>query len=318
MTREGKSGEANSGDASGGTTKQRGEVTLMRIMAEASCGFATRLPVIKRIEERTGRRMILYTAALSGPAPAIIDLNDIPPLVDILSMIDPDEPLDFMITSVGGMPHVARKILLLLRGTKKRALRFIVPIYAKSAATLLCLGGDSIVMGDTSELGPIDPQVTKWGPFQEPRHGSAHSFIDSYEKLVEKVNESGLTPAAVALLAAVDLAFVETCQKAVDEARELASELLLISMLKDRPEEARRVAEALSTPSGSHGEMISHARAASEYALKVEYLPQDHELWKLLWELYIRSDMYLRSSRKLKLLESADSSISIGAGHIRE
>ena len=38
-------------------------------------------------------------------------------------------------------------------------LRMIVPDLAKSAATLMVLGADSILMSDTSELGPIDPQV---------------------------------------------------------------------------------------------------------------------------------------------------------------
>ena len=39
-------------------------------------------------------------------------------------------------------------------------LRVIVPDYAKSAGTLIALGADRIVMGETSELGPIDPQIT--------------------------------------------------------------------------------------------------------------------------------------------------------------
>jgi ClpP class serine protease len=31
---------------------------------------------------------------------------------------------------------------------------------AKSAATMICLGSNAIYMSKTSELGPIDPQVT--------------------------------------------------------------------------------------------------------------------------------------------------------------
>ena len=37
--------------------------------------------------------------------------------------------------------------------------RVIVPDYAKSAGTLMALGADRIIMSETSELGPIDPQV---------------------------------------------------------------------------------------------------------------------------------------------------------------
>ena len=38
-------------------------------------------------------------------------------------------------------------------------LRVIVPDYAKSDSTLLALTADTVVMSDSSELGPIDPQI---------------------------------------------------------------------------------------------------------------------------------------------------------------
>jgi ClpP class serine protease len=37
---------------------------------------------------------------------------------------------------------------------------FIVPYYAKSAATLLCLSGNKILMGPISELGPTNPMMS--------------------------------------------------------------------------------------------------------------------------------------------------------------
>lgn len=39
-----------------------------------------------------------------------------------------------------------------------RRLTVIVPDQAKSAATLLALGAHQILMGPTSDLGPVDPQ----------------------------------------------------------------------------------------------------------------------------------------------------------------
>ena len=34
-----------------------------------------------------------------------------------------------------------------------------MPFWAKSAATLLCLGADKIVLGEHAELGPLDVQI---------------------------------------------------------------------------------------------------------------------------------------------------------------
>ena len=39
------------------------------------------------------------------------------------------------------------------------AVNVIVPMTAKSAATLMCLGADAIYMGEFSDLGPIDVQI---------------------------------------------------------------------------------------------------------------------------------------------------------------
>jgi len=41
-----------------------------------------------------------------------------------------------------------------------KKLNVIVPMTAKSAATLMCLGADSIYMGEFADLGPIDVQIT--------------------------------------------------------------------------------------------------------------------------------------------------------------
>jgi hypothetical protein len=60
--------------------------------------------------------------------------------------------------SPGGDAHAAYKLFLDLRHRCSK-LTAIVPEYAKSAATLLLLGVDTIYMGPTAELGPLDVQV---------------------------------------------------------------------------------------------------------------------------------------------------------------
>lgn len=68
------------------------------------------------------------------------------------------ERLALLIESGGGDIDIASKIVKLLR-TYCKSYVAIIPFYAKSAATLLAVGADEIVMCKSGELGPVDPQI---------------------------------------------------------------------------------------------------------------------------------------------------------------
>ena len=69
------------------------------------------------------------------------------------------ENLDVIIDSGGGDADAAYHIAKLFHKNFKGEITYIIPRFAKSAATLLVCGGDKIIMGPTSELGPLDPQI---------------------------------------------------------------------------------------------------------------------------------------------------------------
>jgi len=66
--------------------------------------------------------------------------------------------LDLVINSGGGSIHAAYQIIELLR-LHTKTLCACVPFYAKSAATLLCIGADSVVLDELAQLGPLDTQI---------------------------------------------------------------------------------------------------------------------------------------------------------------
>lgn len=68
------------------------------------------------------------------------------------------EDVDLVINSGGGSIHAAYQIIELLRLHTKR-INACVPFYAKSAATLLCVGADAIVVDELAQLGPLDTQI---------------------------------------------------------------------------------------------------------------------------------------------------------------
>lgn len=68
------------------------------------------------------------------------------------------DEIDLVIHSGGGDIHAAYQTIQLLRMHAKR-IHACVPFWAKSAATLLCIGADKIVLGEHAELGPLDVQI---------------------------------------------------------------------------------------------------------------------------------------------------------------
>jgi hypothetical protein len=66
--------------------------------------------------------------------------------------------VELLLHSPGGHPQIAYKAMKFFRSRFKEV-NVIVPLLAKSSATLMCLGADRIFMGELAELGPIDIQI---------------------------------------------------------------------------------------------------------------------------------------------------------------
>jgi hypothetical protein len=90
--------------------------------------------------------------------------------------------IDVWLDSPGGSAGIAYKLLLALRHRCK-TLRIVIPDYAKSAATLLAIGGDEIYMAPAAELGPLDAQSEH--PAREGLAVSALDLAKAYEFLSE-------------------------------------------------------------------------------------------------------------------------------------
>jgi ClpP class serine protease len=74
----------------------------------------------------------------------------------------PERPipqLDIFLCSNGGAGTVPWRLVSLFREFAEK-ISVLIPFRAYSAATMLALGADEIVMGPFAEMGPIDPTVT--------------------------------------------------------------------------------------------------------------------------------------------------------------
>ncbi len=93
--------------------------------------------------------------------------------------IEENRPVALMVESPGGQAEYAYKIARLFQ-RRASAFTVIVPQWAKSAATLLTLGGSRIIMGRDAELGPLDVQI--FDPDKE-EYDSALNAVQSLERL---------------------------------------------------------------------------------------------------------------------------------------
>ena len=103
--------------------------------------------LIKEYETTTNRTLIVYNGR-----DGITD-QDISYFDNILKNHNSIDKLDLMINSPGGSGEVAETIVEMCRSflfPKGGEFRVIVPEQAKSAATLIALGSDEIVMGYSS------------------------------------------------------------------------------------------------------------------------------------------------------------------------
>ena len=77
----------------------------------------------------------------------------------LLEFGDEIKNIDFFIYSIGGHGEVPWKIVSMIREFCNN-FSILIPFKAYSAATLIALGADSIVMGRKAELGPVDPSIS--------------------------------------------------------------------------------------------------------------------------------------------------------------
>jgi hypothetical protein len=100
-------------------------------------------------------------------------------------------------------------------------------------------------MSSSSELGPIDPQVTV---FDREAPGSASSPSLTLDEIKKRVGEEGgLNAAYYPLLAQLDPALLDYCVKVMGRAKQSAEKWLSRHMLKGDQEKAKEIAEKLAS-----------------------------------------------------------------------
>lgn len=287
------------------------EATELNI--EKQLGYSTLIPLYQGKE---GRVLIVYIANMRRNTSAI-NSADIAPIGSMLASIGTVDNLDLMLHSPGGSGLIAEKIVEMCREHTKKEFRVIVPNMAKSAATLISLGADEIVMGYCSELGPIDPQksIIVNGIEQQI---SVISLINARQNLLtdianarkKKTDYTGYLQQLT--LSSADPAFIEECVREIHFATQLTAKWIARYMLKDSPLSREKLMEKITNISLNmsslndqdrfvHGKMIG-SKEAQDIGLIINRLEKDSPVWNILWEIYLRSEVFLTKNSDISKL----------------
>ncbi|MDQ6852442.1 MAG: serine dehydrogenase [Actinomycetota bacterium] len=205
------------------------------------------------------------------------------PFEELIYNADPDQDLHLVLFSPGGDGETAVRLVRSAQA-RCRELTVIVPDQAKSAGTVLAMGAHHILMGPTSDLGPVDPQ------FQLPGGlSSAKDIIAAVENAEERIQAAPETyPLYVALLSDVSGLMVQQARSALERSSDLVEEALASNPDRagDETDEIKsRVREKLIDLPVSHAAIFG-AAAAKEAGLPVEVVDPRGEQWQIIWRLW--------------------------------
>jgi ClpP class serine protease len=95
---------------------------------------------------------------LGVPVSSHISIEDSEAVLRAIRFTPPDQPIDMILHTPGGLVLAAEQIAKALVEHKGKVTVF-VPHYAMSGGTLIALAADEIVMDTNAVLGPVDPQI---------------------------------------------------------------------------------------------------------------------------------------------------------------
>ena len=213
-----------------------------------------------------------------------------------------DGSLEVILESGGGDIDAAFNLAQLFRRHAAEKLLFIVPRWAKSAATLLACGGDTICMTPIAELGPLDPQITVANPLEQRIEQFSPLHIESTLQLIREEFDSGNSKLADGLMQRLQFPLtLGRFKKSLEVGRDYVEKLLTTRMLKDDNETAKKIAEQLTSGYADHSWCITIGEA-KDLGLRVEEL--DDNALEIVWQIHSLSR---EKAKKLKEMEETKS-----------
>lgn len=176
---------------------------------------------LKAISSLTGRNTIAYYSGwLKYPSAPNVSINetDKNAIMEVVFGLDRSKGLDIILHTPGGDLAATESIVTYIKKMFNNDVRAIIPQISMSAGTMIAMSCKSIIMGEQSSLGPIDPQMGGL---------ACQAALDEFKDAVAQVSKD---PASLGLWQVIISKYRPTdltaCQNAVTWAGKLANDWL--------------------------------------------------------------------------------------------
>jgi hypothetical protein len=127
----------------------------------------------------------------------------------------------------------------------------------------------------------------------------ARAYIRGLENIRDRVVKGEPTILYAPILAQIRPEMIAFCEEAIEFSKDFLRRWLPVGILRGSKIDPETVISELveGRKYKSHGQVIGYAEAKSLLGERIELVDPSSELWNLIWELHLRSVIYLLCSR---------------------
>jgi hypothetical protein len=294
MAREGGAGQSSSGSSKGPESGEVSGVSSELVTALESVVLRPNQSPLFHAENslRYDRQLLIRAYEATYNCRLIVAVDFLFPYAinvfeELIFDADPGQDLHLMLSTPGGDGETAVRLVRSAQARCKE-LTVIIPDQAKSAGTILALGAHRILMGPTSDLGPIDPQ------FQVGTSGglvSAKDIIAAVEAAESAIQTKPDTyPLHSALLADVTALMVQQARSALARSGDIMREAIESNPDRTKDDVDKlciKLKEPLIDIPKSHGAILGEDYA-NDLGLPITAADPRGDQWQLIWRLWMK------------------------------
>lgn len=266
--------------------------------------YKDRTKIIQELQELRGSQVIVFFLSdrRTSPPISIPGLNtklateQQLPLYDQLRGVGRVDKLDLFLYTRGGQTDSVWPLVSLFREFARQQFSILVPFRAHSAGTMICLGADEIVMGESAELSPIDPTTgNQFNPQDEidrgKRKGISVEDVTAYMDLARDESKVGLKDPDHLLEVFIKLSeqvhplALGNVNRVHNQIRKLAFKLLTLHMDDVKKNQIDDIVKQFTVEFYSHTHAISRREARDILGSEVLKYATDEEQ-ALMWSLF--------------------------------
>jgi hypothetical protein len=261
--------------------------------------------------------LIYYSAFLQKPNvhPTAVMMmpEDVNGFMAAFKGMDWGKGLTLVLHTPGGATMAVQTLVDYMR-SKFSDVEVIVPALAMSAGTMMALASDRVVMGNQSQLGPIDPQLSING-FQHSARAIVAQFEEAYRQILgdPTTGARGNPDAAhvwAPILGSLGPSLLQYAQDQLDFSESMVAAWLrahMVASAGDPGAEAARIARFFNDASNhkSHDKRIGIEEARA-VGVTVEKLEDDQALQETVLTLYHVLTILVEQTNVAKIITSGN------------